>query len=445
MSDTVIKVQNLYKEYRLGVVSHGTLRHDLASWWAKCRGKDDPNSLISSLPPNPKSLSPSSRGKGLLVKKDEEELKQHFLALNDVSFEVKQGEVLGIIGRNGAGKSTLLKVLSRITSPSSGEIMIKGKMASLLEVGTGFHPELTGRENVYMNGAILGMRKREVASKMDEIITFSGLEKFIDTPVKRYSSGMYVRLAFAVAAHLESDILILDEVLAVGDAEFQKKCLGKMDDVAKKQGRTVLFVSHNMAAVENLCNKAIMIEKGSKITEGITKNVVNEYLNSKSNSVAIDLKNIENRKGTGLIRFTDICILNERAQETESVRAGDPFCIMLNYNACKANYDLRNIRFDIGINNSKDIRVAWLSSSMLKESQIINLKKEGVIKFELQKNQLAPGNYWLTIFIGSDNDMIDWIPDVKSLNVIPSDYYGSGRMVPNNQGDILLDYKICLE
>lgn len=268
MSDTVIKVENLFKEYRLGTIGHGTLRHDLASWWANVRGKDDPNSLITARLDTTRSSSDSSQKNRIETKarhsasgkKDQEELKQHFLALNDVSFDVKAGEVLGIIGRNGAGKSTLLKILSRVTAPSAGTIKIKGRMASLLEVGTGFHPELTGRENTYMNGAILGMRRHEIAKKMDEIVAFAELEKFIDTPVKRYSSGMYVRLAFAIAAHLDAEILVMDEVLAVGDATFQKKCLGKMDDVAKNQGRTVLFVSHNMGAVEQLCKSAILLK-----------------------------------------------------------------------------------------------------------------------------------------------------------------------------------------
>lgn len=244
MGNTVIKVEGLSKKYRLGVLGHGTLRQDLQSWWAGLRGKEDPNSKVCHFP----------GGESYGGNKD-------FWALKDVSFDVKQGEVLGIIGRNGAGKSTLLKILSRVTTPTAGTAKIKGRIASLLEVGTGFHPELTGRENIYLNGAILGMTKKEIDMKFDEIVAFAEVEQFIDTPVKRYSSGMYVRLAFAVAAHLEPEILIVDEVLAVGDVQFQKKCLGKMKDVSQ-EGRTVLFVSHNMGAIEGLCSSGILLDKG---------------------------------------------------------------------------------------------------------------------------------------------------------------------------------------
>ncbi len=254
MSETVIKVENLSKYYRLGVINHGVFYKDVQSFIAKIRGKEDPN-----------------------LKIDQKNNKNGWIkALDNISFDVKQGEILGIIGSNGAGKSTLLKILSRVTAPSKGTIKIKGRIGSLLEVGTGFHPELTGRENIFLNGAILGMKKREIAKKLDEIIDFSGVEKFIDTPVKRYSSGMYVRLAFAVAAHLEPEILVVDEVLAVGDAEFQKKCLGKMGDVAK-EGRTVLFVSHNMGAVKKLCQKGILLKNGKIEKSGKIKDVVDDY------------------------------------------------------------------------------------------------------------------------------------------------------------------------
>src|SRR5476649_1973258 len=243
MSDSVIKVENVSKAYRLGQIGGGTLRDDLSRWWAMLRGQPDPNLKIGE--------EHHARHMG-----------DQFWALDNVSFEVKEGEVLGIIGRNGAGKSTLLKILSQVTTPTSGQIKIKGRIASLLEVGTGFNPEMTGRENVFLNGAILGMTKAEIRRKFDEIVAFSGIEEFIDTPVKRYSSGMYVRLAFAVAAHLEPEILIVDEVLAVGDAEFQKKCMGKMKDVAE-HGRTILFVSHNLEAVRKLCTRCILLHKGT--------------------------------------------------------------------------------------------------------------------------------------------------------------------------------------
>lgn len=258
--EVVIKAENVSKLYRLGQVGTGTLSHDLKRWWAVTRGKEDPYLKIGM--------------ENDRTKKGESD---YAWALKDVSFEVEQGDTLGIIGKNGAGKSTLLKILSRVTSPTQGEIKVKGRIASLLEVGTGFHPELTGRENVFMNGAILGMTKKEIARKFDEIVDFAGVELYIDTPVKRYSSGMYVRLAFAVAAHLEPEILIVDEVLAVGDADFQKKCLGKMGDVAS-HGRTIIFVSHNMQAVQSLCKSAIYLKTGKIADMGRTDKVINNYL-----------------------------------------------------------------------------------------------------------------------------------------------------------------------
>ena len=262
MSDRAINVENLWKEYRLGAISHRRLTKDLQSWWARVWGRDDPNAPLDlSSPPAPGSSRDDER----------------FWALRDVSFEAREGEVIGIIGRNGAGKSTLLKILSRVTTPTRGQITVTGRIASLLEVGTGFHPELTGRENIFLNGAILGMSKEEIRRKFDEIVAFAEVERFIDTPVKRYSSGMYVRLAFGVAAHLEPEILIVDEVLAVGDAQFQKKCLGKMHDVGK-EGRTVLFVSHNMPAIQSLCSRALLIQGGSVSSDGDVAEVVNGYL-----------------------------------------------------------------------------------------------------------------------------------------------------------------------
>lgn len=277
MSDVVIKVENLTKEYRLGVINHGTLAKDLQAWWARKRGKEDPNSTLTQL----HTYTGQKHGSApthLHTSTDK------IYALKDINFSVSQGEVLGIIGANGAGKSTILKILSRVTSPTSGSIKIKGRIGSLLEVGTGFHPELTGRENIYLNGAILGMKKWEIDKKLDEIIDFSGVEKFIDTPVKRYSSGMYVRLAFAVAAHLDPEILVVDEVLAVGDAEFQKKCLGKMGDISKKEGRTVLFVSHNMAAVRQLCGRGILLKGGENVLENSINIVVDKYIQNVSMS-----------------------------------------------------------------------------------------------------------------------------------------------------------------
>jgi len=265
MSDVAIKVENLSKLYRLGEIGTGTISHDLNRWWARMRGKEDPFAILGE------TNDRTSKGSG-----------EYVWSLKDLNFEVKQGEVLGIIGRNGAGKSTLLKVLSKITAPTTGSVKVRGRIASLLEVGTGFHPELTGRENIFLNGAILGMTKVEIRGKFDEIVDFSGVERYIDTPVKRYSSGMYVRLAFAVAAFLEPEILIVDEVLAVGDAEFQKKCLGRMKDVSVNDGRTVLFVSHNMGAVKALCNEVLLLKHGGVIFQGDKSVGINSYIESTS-------------------------------------------------------------------------------------------------------------------------------------------------------------------
>jgi len=307
---TVIKIENLWKEYRLGVIGHGTLTHDLQSWWAKVRGKEDPNAKIV----------PMLAGQEKQIDGD------HFWALRDINLEVKQGEILGIIGKNGAGKSTLLKILSRVTAPTKGNIKVKGRIASLLEVGTGFHAELTGRENIFMNGAILGMSKAEIKSKLDEIIDFSGVEDFIDTPVKRYSSGMYVRLAFAVAAHLDPEILVIDEVLAVGDASFQKKCLGKMKDISG-EGRTVLFVSHNMAAISTLCSKAVLLEEGCIGYEGQTSQVVLSYFDRISDG------NIAQRKGEGdeFCRFEAASIVDAAGGSVKELQLKDDFCITISY------------------------------------------------------------------------------------------------------------------
>lgn len=272
MQDTVIKIDNLKKKYRLGLIGGGTLTADLQSWWAKVRKKEDPNLKIG----------------------EEAVEKKEFWALNGINLEVKKGETLGIIGANGAGKSTLLKILSRVTAPTDGEVKINGRISSMLEVGTGFHGELTGRENIYLNGAILGMSRKEVDAKIEDIIEFSECRKFIDTPVKRYSSGMYVKLAFAVAAHLDSEILVMDEVLAVGDMKFQEKCLGKMGDVADKEGRTVLYVSHNMSTIQQLCSRCIVLDKGRVIYDGNVEEAIRIYMGTvKESPVKVDLAQVK--------------------------------------------------------------------------------------------------------------------------------------------------------
>lgn len=303
MSENVISVENLSKTYRLGVIGTGTFFGDLNRWWAQKLGKPDPYAKIGE-------------------KDHGNRVGETIQALKEVSFTIKKGEALGIIGRNGAGKSTLLKILSQVTAPTSGMIKTKGRIASLLEVGTGFHPELTGRENIYLNGAILGMSRAEVNRKFDEIVDFSGVEKFIDTPVKRYSSGMYVRLAFAVAAHLEPEILVVDEVLAVGDAEFQKKCLGKMGDVASA-GRTVLFVSHNMQAIVTLCSRAILLNKGSVAMDGDPVEVSEHYINYGAEDLSEAHWNLENSPGSDDVRLKSIRVCNNDEETNGSFKLSD--------------------------------------------------------------------------------------------------------------------------
>jgi lipopolysaccharide transport system ATP-binding protein len=314
MSRTVIRVEDLSKLYRLGEVGTGSLAHDVNRWWHRLRGKEDPYSQVGQVNDRNKKLE------GDWV-----------WALKDINFEVQQGDVLGIIGRNGAGKSTLLKILSRVTAPSSGEIKVKGRIASLLEVGTGFHPELTGRENIYLNGAVLGMRKQEIDRKLDEIVDFSGCAAYLDTPVKRYSSGMQVRLAFAVAAHLEPEILIVDEVLAVGDAEFQKKCLGRMGQVSR-EGRTVLFVSHNMVAVQSLCTRALHLEDGALKMDGAVGPIVASYL-KRGGSVESERSwpDAATAPGSDEVRITRISIRAAEPGEARLITMETPVAVDLEY------------------------------------------------------------------------------------------------------------------
>ena len=319
----VIRFENVGKLYRLGTVGTGTISHDLRRWWiTSVMRKEDPYLKIGET--NDRSTKGSS---------------DYVYALKDINLEVQEGDVLGIIGKNGAGKSTLLKLLSRVTAPTTGKIYTKGRIASLLEVGTGFHPELTGRENIYMNGSILGMKKYEITRKLDEIIDFSGCERYIDTPVKRYSSGMMVRLGFAVAAHLDPEILVVDEVLAVGDAEFQKKAIGKMQDVSKGQGRTVLFVSHNMASVKALCNHSILMENGKIKSTGSTSQIIFNYLNSKNVNISnlVDCKRI----GDGKVVFQKMYVTNELGSPIETILTGSNVYFVFEVKAnCASTFDL---------------------------------------------------------------------------------------------------------
>ena len=410
MSKIVIKAENISKQYRLGLVGTGTIKDDMKRWWYKMRGAEDPFLKIGE------ANDRSSKGES-----------DYVWSLKDINFEINQGDSVGIIGRNGAGKSTLLKILSQVTQPTTGKIYTKGRIASLLEVGTGFHPELTGRENIFLNGAILGMRKHEIARKLDEIIAFSGVERYIDTPVKRYSSGMYVRLAFAVAAHLESEILIVDEVLAVGDAEFQKKCLGKMNDVSKGEGRTVLFVSHNMAAIRSLCNRGFFLENGIIKFDGITEEALDLY-NSQNNFIETDVKwDIQNAPGSNDAKIRSIRVYSESG----------------------LNYIEEDIFVEIIYENFKDKQTLNVSLSVFddKDNYLIaspNLDRKklekGIYKSvcKLNKNTFNTGKYFFTILLIGDNfEVIADLDKVVSIELIEEgtqrgDFYGhwSGLVRP---------------
>jgi len=349
---------------------------------------------------------------------------EEFWALRDVSFEVKQGEVLGIIGRNGAGKSTLLKILSRITEPTAGGARLRGRVASLLEVGTGFHPELTGRENIFLNGAILGMKEAEIKSKLDHIVDFAGVELFLDTPVKRYSSGMYVRLAFSIAAHLDPEILIIDEVLAVGDAEFQKKCLGNISKVAHG-GRTVLFVSHNMAAVQNLCDRCIALRSGQIVSEGKPQNVITDYFRECQPSNQRILESIE-RKGDGTTRFSEIILLDAKDRRITSATTGELLRIKLVTTGILPG---AACRVSIGFSNLYGVALFICSTELTAQGTYFPADYKEII-CEIPRLPLSAGRYLLSLFIEQNGMVNDWIEDGVELTVDDRDFFGSGKNVP---------------
>lgn len=425
MSNTIIHVDNLYKEYKLGVINHGTLTHDLQSWWAKIRGKDDPNSVISR-------------------EHNADAEKNSFLALKDINFEVKAGDRVGIIGKNGAGKSTLLKILSKITTPTKGRVKIKGRVGSLLEVGTGFHPELTGRENIYLNGAILGMSKKEIDQKFDEIVDFAGVERHIDTPVKRYSSGMNVRLGFAVAAHLEPEILIVDEVLAVGDAEFQKKAIGKMEDVSRGEGRTILFVSHNMGAIQLLCSRSLLLERGMIRAAGNTDEVTRVYLDDIIIANSTSLIERRDREGTGLLKFSLVRFYDSDGNVRSTLISGKDVIIEFVFERNTQDF-LSNVNFAIGIDNGNMDRITFISNNMIN----MTIKDMPVgcttIKLKIKKLPLVAGKYSFTLYMQINGIVADWIINAASFYVEEGDYYQSGKIFPSGQGYFQMDYSFYLE
>ena len=377
-----LKAENISKQYRLGQVGTGTLTHDLNRFWHKMRGKEDPYLKIGEA--NDRSSKGSS---------------DYVWSLRDINFEIEQGDAVGIIGRNGAGKSTLLKILSKVTQPTTGKIYTQGRIASLLEVGTGFHPEMTGRENIFLNGAILGMTQKEIKRKFDEIVDFSGVERYIDTPVKRYSSGMYVRLAFAVAAHLESEILIVDEVLAVGDAEFQKKCLGKMGDVSKGEGRTVLFVSHNMAAVKELCNQGILLNQGKIEYIGTATESVIEYQKGRnSNDSYFYEGSIENAIGNENIRIKEFSV-KPLSGDYISIESGAKVKLIFYNNRPNINLDAT---FEL---RSTDEVVVFHTGSLIYRNLDSKIGLHEVT-FDLPPHLLNAGNYYFKIIFGENQRYI---------------------------------------
>jgi lipopolysaccharide transport system ATP-binding protein len=420
----VISVENLSKTYHLGQIGTGTFADDLKVWWAKTRGK--PNPLLKI-------------GQKDHSNRDGEEL----WALRDVSFTVEQGEVLGIIGRNGAGKSTLLKILSRVTAPTSGKIRVKGRIASLLEVGTGFHPELTGRENIYLNGAILGMSKQEVTRKFDEIVDFAEVEKFIDTPVKRYSSGMYVRLAFAVAAHLDPEILVVDEVLAVGDAAFQKKCLGKMGDVAK-EGRTVLFVSHNMGAVANLCNRAVLLDGGRIVTIGAVDNVVGTYSEIAGSSRDFNRVEHTGSEGEKSTYYTGLALYDSSGRTQEVILSGDYVCFALMYGSRHVKL-LKNVIAEIKFMDNLG-QVLFTLSTYLLDVILPDLSPNGKIYCEVPYFPLFPGIYAITLVLFVNGELVDHVDYAYQISVIGSLKAKSSKLPkPILHGSILVLHEWSVE
>jgi len=369
---------------------------------------------------------------------------EEFWALKNLDFEIEQGDRVGIIGRNGAGKSTLLKVLSRITEPTTGRISIKGRVASLLEVGTGFHPELTGRENIFLNGAIMGMSRAEIKRKFDEIVDFSGVEKFLDTPVKRYSSGMYVRLAFSVAAHLEPEILVVDEVLAVGDADFQKKCLGKMQDVSASEGRTVLFVSHNMAALQNLCNKAMVLSEGV-VTFPMTKTdlAISYYLEKVFVKKVTDISSRKDRKGLGEIKIVDFKITNENGEEQAQFASGQTVLFKFYYR-CNDTMSSLNLLAGITLLNSEGFFITEMSNHYT-NYEIRTNQQEGCIVCSVPNLPLTKGEYSLNIILRNYGIIQDWIQDAVIFSVENGDYYGTGRAVSSELKIVLFDQNWSLK
>lgn len=398
MEDVILKVENISKQYRLGTLGTGTISHDLNRFWYKVRGKEDPYIKI-----------------GETNNRAEKGDSEYVWALKDISFEVKRGEVLGIIGKNGAGKSTLLKILSKVTGPTIGNIKYNGRIASLLEVGTGFHPEMTGKENIFLNGAILGMTKKEIVSKLDEIIEFSGCERYIDTPVKRYSSGMKVRLAFAVAAFLEPDILIVDEVLAVGDAEFQKKAIGKMQDISKGDGRTVLFVSHNMTAVQNLCSRAVVLDKGQVAFKGDVESSLDFYSQLCLDNLNEISKHIAS---SDVLTVNDIKVFKKKEAlfPNQTILLGEKIYIEIDVTI---NENIKDFSISIDVLNDKQELLSHITNEDSALYITTKNQKNLIIKIQTDPLLFVPGKYSMNLWFGSGH--VETLYEVKNFFVFNSE------------------------
>ena len=422
-SETAIEVTNLSKKYRLGTIGMTSLREDLSRLWNRKKTVEQPTAPNGTIDA-PRKIN------------DHE-----FWALKDLNFSIRKGEVIGLIGANGSGKSTLLKILSRITEPTKGSVKVRGRVASLLEVGTGFHPELTGRENVYVNGAILGMTRKEVTNKFDEIVDFAGVSDFIDTPIKRYSSGMTVRLGFAVAAHLDPDILIVDEVLAVGDASFQEKCIGKMKNVSSG-GKTILLVSHQMPMIESLCQRTILVKQGSISFYGQTTQAISHYSDTTQKNDNSDLEFRQNRTGTGQLIFSGICITSLNGKNIDYVTTGLSFIFKLRFkqNTCLKNLKSEKFCVSINIDNANNQRLAMMSSLTVDYNlNLEQLCRDG-LSLCIKEIPLMAGKYSITAFLGNDNLVLDSVNKAFLLRVIESDYYKTGRNQIKGHGDIALKY-----
>lgn len=423
MSNIILKVENISKQYRLGLVGTGTISHDLNRWWSRVRGKEDPYLKIGES--NDRSKKGSS---------------DYVWALKDIDFEVEKGEVLGIIGKNGAGKSTILKILSKVTGPTTGEIKTKGRIASLLEVGTGFHGEMTGRENVFLNGAILGMTKKEITTKLDEIVAFSGCERYIDTPVKRYSSGMTVRLAFAVAAFLEPEILVIDEVLAVGDAEFQKKAIGKMQDIAKGDGRTVLFVSHNMASIQNLCTRVLVLENGTIIYNGDTSDAINFYYKRSQyffNNIVIN--DVRRAKAHGKeLRIVDVvCNMDKSMEKVDGVTGRDYYINFLLENFTDRVFN--EVSLTASIYNQKGHFLFSCRSDSINKTFSVD-KGQHKMTCVVPKLPLNAGEYYINVNCSIGHSMYDYVQESINFNVHGGDFYGTGKLPARKRNGVFINY-----